>query len=53
MNAEFNAPYGETNVRDILTGSGDPTHHIFRADALDSLRSLKGLAANGLASRRP
>jgi sulfate adenylyltransferase len=30
-----------TKVRSILTGGGDPAHHIFRTDVLDSLRPLK------------
>lgn len=30
-----------TKVRGILTGGGDPAHHIFRTDVLESLRLLK------------
>ncbi len=30
-----------TKVRGILTGGGDPAHHIFRTDVLNSLRPLK------------
>lgn len=30
-----------TKVRGILTGGGDPAHHIFRTTVLDSLRPLK------------